>query len=236
MRVVIDPAKGVVVTIPGPNRRGWARPEPVISGFLGEREAWLRRHLARQASNAPHLPRAAACATGRRSATGANSIDCASTRAPGSRRSTVTRVGGASRTSCTSASRPRTGASSATSSRRGSARAHAIRSGALSIGTPRHSTSPRQRSLSATSAPAGAAPPGRRLASRGGWCSHRRRPSTRSSSTSSPISGCSDTGVRSGRSWRRAADHPDWRRWLREHALELHGALGQDEEVAEASA
>ena len=34
----------------------------------------------------------------------------------------------------------------------------------------------------------------------------------------------------------RRADHAQWRRWLREHALELHGALDQDEEVAEASA
>ena len=34
----------------------------------------------------------------------------------------------------------------------------------------------------------------------------------------------------------RRPDHAQWRRWLREHALELHGALGQDEEVAEASA
>ena len=50
MRVVIDPAKGVMVTIPVPNRRGWARPEPLISAFLGEREAWLRRHLAGEIS------------------------------------------------------------------------------------------------------------------------------------------------------------------------------------------
>ena len=27
LRVVIDPAKGVIVTVPGPHRRGWARPE-----------------------------------------------------------------------------------------------------------------------------------------------------------------------------------------------------------------
>jgi predicted metal-dependent hydrolase len=34
----------------------------------------------------------------------------------------------------------------------------------------------------------------------------------------------------------RRPDHAHWRSWLREHALELHGALDQDEEVAEVSA
>ena len=50
MRVVIHPARGVVVTVPGSNRRGWANPEPQIEAFLHEREPWLRRHLARQAA------------------------------------------------------------------------------------------------------------------------------------------------------------------------------------------
>ncbi|MFL5721286.1 MAG: M48 family metallopeptidase [Chloroflexota bacterium] len=49
MRVVIHPDRGVVVTIPAPGRRGWSDPERHISSFLAEREPWLRRHLERMA-------------------------------------------------------------------------------------------------------------------------------------------------------------------------------------------
>ncbi|HSL33957.1 MAG TPA: SprT family zinc-dependent metalloprotease [Candidatus Limnocylindrales bacterium] len=49
MRVTIDPARGVLVSVPPANRRGWARPEPHIERFLREREPWLRRHLERHA-------------------------------------------------------------------------------------------------------------------------------------------------------------------------------------------
>jgi predicted metal-dependent hydrolase len=49
LRVTIDPVRGVVVSVPLAARRGWGRPEPAIERFLGEREAWIRRHLARQA-------------------------------------------------------------------------------------------------------------------------------------------------------------------------------------------
>ncbi len=47
LRVTIDPHRGVVVSVPPGTRRGWARPDGVIEAFLAEREAWLRRHLAR---------------------------------------------------------------------------------------------------------------------------------------------------------------------------------------------
>jgi predicted metal-dependent hydrolase len=49
MRVTIDPALGVIVTVPPATRRGWARPEASIERFLREREAWLRRHIERLA-------------------------------------------------------------------------------------------------------------------------------------------------------------------------------------------
>jgi predicted metal-dependent hydrolase len=49
LRVTIDPARGLVVSVPPASRRGWSRPEGEIERFLGEREAWIRRHLARQA-------------------------------------------------------------------------------------------------------------------------------------------------------------------------------------------
>jgi len=45
LRVTIDPALGVVVTVPPATRRGWAHPEALIEKFLRERESWLRRHV-----------------------------------------------------------------------------------------------------------------------------------------------------------------------------------------------
>jgi len=49
LRVTVDPRRGVVVSVPPAARRGWSRPESEVERFLGEREAWIRRHLARQA-------------------------------------------------------------------------------------------------------------------------------------------------------------------------------------------
>jgi predicted metal-dependent hydrolase len=49
LRVTIDPARGIVVSVPPAQRRGWAHPEPMIERFLRERESWVRRHLERQA-------------------------------------------------------------------------------------------------------------------------------------------------------------------------------------------
>ena len=49
LRVVIHPDRGVVVTVPAAGRRGWADPERHVTSFLSEREPWLRRHLDRMA-------------------------------------------------------------------------------------------------------------------------------------------------------------------------------------------
>ena len=43
----MDARRGIIVTVPLPTRRGWARPEPIVESFLRDREAWLRRHLER---------------------------------------------------------------------------------------------------------------------------------------------------------------------------------------------
>jgi predicted metal-dependent hydrolase len=45
LRVVIHPERGVVVTVPAAGRRGWTDPERHVHAFLTEREPWLRRHL-----------------------------------------------------------------------------------------------------------------------------------------------------------------------------------------------
>ena len=50
LRVVIHPDRGVVVTLPIATRRGWGRADGLVVDFLAEREAWLRRHLDRQAA------------------------------------------------------------------------------------------------------------------------------------------------------------------------------------------
>jgi predicted metal-dependent hydrolase len=55
LRVTIHPARGVVVTVPAPTHRGWAHPERLISGFLAEREPWVRRHLGRQEATRTRL-------------------------------------------------------------------------------------------------------------------------------------------------------------------------------------
>jgi predicted metal-dependent hydrolase len=47
--VTVDGRRGVVVTIPPATRRGWAHPDAAIQRFLVEREAWVRRHLDRVA-------------------------------------------------------------------------------------------------------------------------------------------------------------------------------------------
>jgi predicted metal-dependent hydrolase len=55
MRVTIDPHRGVVVTVPPASRRGWAHPEATVDTFLREREAWLRRHVERLARQQAEL-------------------------------------------------------------------------------------------------------------------------------------------------------------------------------------
>ncbi len=49
LRVTIDARDGLVVSVPLATRRGWASPEARIDAFLRERQAWVVRHLDRQA-------------------------------------------------------------------------------------------------------------------------------------------------------------------------------------------
>jgi predicted metal-dependent hydrolase len=55
LRVVIHPDRGVLVTVPASGRRGWADPERHVQTFLAERERWLRRHLDRQTRDREEL-------------------------------------------------------------------------------------------------------------------------------------------------------------------------------------
>ena len=83
------------MTIPATGRRGWSAPERHIESFLGEREAWLRRHLARQARDRADLAAWGGLEDGAtlRYRGDLHRLSVASAR-PGARRSTVERVGG----------------------------------------------------------------------------------------------------------------------------------------------
>jgi predicted metal-dependent hydrolase len=95
LRVVIHPDRGVVVTVPANSRRGWTDPTARVQAFLAEREPWLRRHLDRQAFERTQL---AAQGGLRHGATlrfrGAMHRLHLQPARPGARRSSVERVGG----------------------------------------------------------------------------------------------------------------------------------------------
>jgi predicted metal-dependent hydrolase len=95
LRVVIHPERGVVVTVPSSRRRGWGDADRHVGPFLIDRERWLRRHLDRHAAQRAELAARGALVDG----------GCVRYRgqlhrlriepAPaGRRRSTVQRVGG----------------------------------------------------------------------------------------------------------------------------------------------
>ena len=54
LRVTLDPRHGVIATVPG-IRVGESAARSLAEPFLAEREPWIRRHLARQASTAERL-------------------------------------------------------------------------------------------------------------------------------------------------------------------------------------
>jgi predicted metal-dependent hydrolase len=93
LRITIDPELGLVVTVPVATRRGWAHPERQIEDFLRSREAWIRRHLERQARQRAELVARGGLADGAsvRYRGELHRIRIATGRG---RRSTVARVGG----------------------------------------------------------------------------------------------------------------------------------------------
>jgi predicted metal-dependent hydrolase len=95
LRVVIHPARGVVVTVPPASRRGWAHPEPLIGDFLAEREAWLRRHLLSHARERAELAARGGLRDGAqiRFRGDLHRLRIEPAR-PGARRSSVERIGG----------------------------------------------------------------------------------------------------------------------------------------------
>jgi predicted metal-dependent hydrolase len=94
LRVTIDPRRGVIATVPGV-RTSEARARALVEPFLAEREAWLRRHAARQAAAAAGIAAAGPVRDGTllryRGEPHRVRVVVGS---PGSRRSHVERVGG----------------------------------------------------------------------------------------------------------------------------------------------
>jgi predicted metal-dependent hydrolase len=55
IRVVVDPARGAIVTVPGGRRLGVGEGRRLAATFVAEREAWIRGHLAQQAERKARL-------------------------------------------------------------------------------------------------------------------------------------------------------------------------------------
>lgn len=93
LRVTIDPRRGVVATVPGA-RTGEAAARALVEPFLAEREAWVRRHLARQQAAVERAGAGGPLADGGtlRYRGTAHRVRVVAGR-PGSRRSHVERVG-----------------------------------------------------------------------------------------------------------------------------------------------
>lgn len=65
LRITVHPGRGVIVSVPPATRRGWANAGPRIVAFLSEREPWIRRHLADQARRRRALAARPALGAGR---------------------------------------------------------------------------------------------------------------------------------------------------------------------------
>ena len=239
LRVVIDPARGVVVTVPPQSRRGWARPERHVTAFLRDREAWLRRHLARQSA-----ARAALAARGglRDGATFHYRGELHRLRiehgAPGTRRSTVSRVGGDDGDELVvrlGSGERRTVATVLEAWMRARARE------AIEAALDRHAAglgvSPVAITIRDQRTRWGSASRGRRLAF--SWRLVLAPPEALETVVVHELAHLRVFG-HGPAFWAlvasRRPDHVTWRRWLRDNATELHGALDEPDHAFEASA
>lgn len=228
LRVVIHPDRGVVVTVPAAGRRGWTDPERHVTSFLAEREPWLRRHLERMAAD-----RAVLAARG-------GLRDGASIRfrgelhrlrvvpaASGRRRSSVERVGGADEDELIVRVAESDGRSLAAvleawlRPRARTAIDAEIRRHATALGvSPAAVTVRDQRTRWGSASRQG------RLAF--SWRLILAPPEALETVVIHELAHLQVFG-HGPRFWAvvasRRADHKKWRRWLHDHATELHGAL-----------
>ena len=230
LRVTVDPRRGVVVSLPPATRRGWARPEPQVEAFLREREAWLRRHLRRHAAQRAELAERGGLTDGAqvRFRGELHQLRLVAA-APGERRSSVVREGGADTDSIIVALAP--------SDRRGVATVLRDwlreRAGlAIDREIARHAAaltvSPAAISLRDPRSRWGSASREGRLSF--SWRLILAPPEALETVVVHELAHLRVFG-HGPRFWAlvasRRPDHLIWRRWLRVHSLELHGALDE---------
>jgi predicted metal-dependent hydrolase len=230
LRVTVDPRHTAVVTVPSRAAGSKADAERLAASFLGERESWLRRHIDRQARQRRELAELGPLRDGGLLRFRGELHRLRVVAAPGLRRTAVSRDGGDE------------GDELVVSLGAGERRdMEAILEAWL-----------RERARLATDreiaqhAPAmGVAPAAvtiRDTRSRWGSCSHTRRLSFSWRLVMAPPEALETVVVHELAHLRvfghgpefwelvaaRRPDHRRWRRWLREHSVELHGALGRD--------
>ena len=227
-RVVIHPERGGVVTLPPAPRRGWARADGLVVDFLAEREAWVRRHLGRQAAARNRLLARASLDEGRVIPYHGEPHRIRVVAAPlGTRRSRVSRVGGDEGDELLverSARDTRPTAAILDAWFRDRARAE------LTSAVQRHaaalSVTPKRIAIRDTT-------------SRWGSCSRKGTLSFSWRLVLAPPAALDSVAAHEACHLRvfghgprfrsllagRVPDHADWRRWLRRHAPELHAAL-----------
>jgi predicted metal-dependent hydrolase len=94
IRLTIDDRKGLVVSIPPADRRGWARADDRVDDFIRERSGWILRHLGRlERHRAEAAARGGAGDGGRVLYRGELHRIRVAPAAPGARRSSVERAG-----------------------------------------------------------------------------------------------------------------------------------------------
>jgi predicted metal-dependent hydrolase len=228
LRVVIHPARGVVVTIPAAGRRGWADPERHVASFLAEREPWLRRHLATHARDQAVLAARGGLRDGAtiRFRGDLHRLRLAPAR-PGIRRSTVERIGGTDEDEIIVHLAPadrRTTAAVLEAWLKPRARA------AITRDIARHASalgvSPAAVSIRDQRTRWGSASRHGRLAF--SWRLILAPPEALETVVIHELAHLRVFG-HGPRFWEvvasRRPDHKRWRRWLRDHSTELHGAL-----------
>lgn len=228
LRVTISPERGVVVTVPVPARRGWARPEKLVAGFLAEREPWVRRHLARQDGTRSRLEDRPALDCGRLVPyLGVPHRVVVASAPPGLRASRVSRIGGDDGDELLVERVPRDARPTAAILEAWfRARARILLADATAHHGPSLGVSPRRVTI-------------RDTRSRWGSCSRSGALSFSWRLVLAPPGALEAVAAHElchlrvfghgPRFWSLLAsvvpDHAAWRRWLRRHAPELHAAL-----------
>jgi predicted metal-dependent hydrolase len=230
LRVTVDPRHTAVVTVPSRAARSKSEAEQLAESFLGERESWLRRHIDRQARQREELAELGPLGDGGLLRFRGEMHRLRVVAAPGRRRTAISREGGDDGdelvVSLGAAERRDLGAILEAWLRE---RARL----AVDHEIARHAAALRVAPSAVTI---------RDTRSRWGSCSRTRRLSFSWRLVLAPPEALETVVVHELAHLRvfghgaefwdlvatRRPDHRRWRRWLREHSVELHGSLGRE--------